>query len=96
MKSLLIAGTLALSLVGAAHANTPTLDYHGGHWPIIGTPAYSASCTIVRAWEDLSAVAYCTEDGATYHYDPDGNNPPQSVPYDGPRWPAGWYPAGTN
>jgi hypothetical protein len=61
-------------------------------WPVIGTPAYSAGCHLTHAWEDGSAVAYCPEDGAAYVYDPDGNDPPASIGYSGPRWEAGWYP----
>lgn len=59
-------------------------------WPVIGTPAYSASCTITRSWEDGSAVAYCTEDGASYVFDPDGQIYQNSAGV--PLYPAGWYP----
>lgn len=40
-------------------------------WPDIGTDAYTRSCAIVRFWEDGSARAYCTEDGAAYTFDPE-------------------------
>lgn len=59
--------------------------------PPIGTSTYNAGCTIEAAYEDGSAVAYCPEDGVTYVYDADGNNPPGFVNYTGPRWDAGWY-----
>ncbi len=59
--------------------------------PPIGTIAYSQGCTVTHAWEDGSAIAECPEDGVMYAYDADGNNPPASVGYTGPRWDAGWY-----
>lgn len=43
-------------------------------WPVIGTPGYSASCEIVQAWEDGSAIATCREDGAVMAFDPDGSD----------------------
>ncbi len=58
-------------------------------YPIIGTPAYDASCTITQEWEDGSAYAYCAEDGATYLHDPDGQ-PYAGFP-DNPVREAGWY-----
>jgi hypothetical protein len=80
---------LALSLTThTAHA-ADTLTYESQHGrgtltlPYIGTPAYSDSCTITHAWEDHSAIAYCTEDGATYHFDPDGDITSGKAP--------GWY-----
>ncbi len=57
----------------------------------IGSPAYSRSCTIVEAWEDHSAIAHCTEDGATWAYDPDGS-PEIAGTTRTPSWGAGWYP----
>lgn len=85
IASALVAGYALVTVALPAHA----ADLNGR--PIIGTPAYSAGCALTQAWEDGSAIAYCPEDGATYVYDPDGNNPPASVGYDGPRWDAGWY-----
>jgi hypothetical protein len=41
-------------------------------YPVIGTPAYDASCQIVTEWEDGGAKAYCAEDGETYLFDADG------------------------
>jgi hypothetical protein len=79
--------TLAVGFASAddAHDNAQA-------FPDIGTRAYMHSCTITHAWEDHSAIAYCAEDGVTYSYDADGNDPPASVAYTGPRWSAGWYP----
>ena len=56
-------------------------------WPAIGTPAYSRSCTIIDFWEDGSARAYYTEDGALMAYDPDGDVTTGKQP--------GWYPVTT-
>lgn len=69
MKSLLAAFTIALTLsAGAASAHTG-----GTHaYPVIGTPAYDASCTIVDEGDDF-VRAYCREDGETYLFDFDGN-----------------------
>lgn len=48
-------------------------------WPAIGTPEYSRSCSVYRAWEDGSAYATCWEDGANYVFDPeDGEWTPMS------------------
>jgi hypothetical protein len=70
------------------------LTFTGAHGtltlPDIGTPAYSASCTITHAWEDGSARATCTEDGATYSYDPDGS-PTINGRTRIPARDAGWY-----
>jgi hypothetical protein len=88
-RTLIALAALALSLTThTAHA-ADTLTYESQHGrgtltlPYIGTPAYSDSCTITHAWEDHSAIAYCTEDGATYHYDPDGDITTGKEP--------GWY-----
>ncbi|HEX2673444.1 MAG TPA: hypothetical protein VHM25_21330 [Polyangiaceae bacterium] len=65
-----------LALAGAALLALALLPGHASarEYPIIGTPAYNASCAIVREYqEDGSALAYCTEDGETYYYDVDGN-----------------------
>lgn len=63
--------------------------------PYIGTPEYNRSCTITRAWEDHSAEAWCSEDGALYvwTFDPDGQYVP-NIPGNPVRQP-GWYPMTT-
>ena len=49
----------------------------------------TTECVVQHAWEDQSKIVSC---GTTsYIYDPDGNDPPAYVGYDGPRWSAGWY-----
>ena len=78
MKKFAILALTALSLTLPAHALeagplTAQVDGRLHVWPVIGTDAYSASCSLTGAWEDHSATAYCTEDGATFHYDPDGD-----------------------
>jgi len=69
---------------------------------VCAIPAYAAllpaplpsvpyeGCVIQVAYEDGSKIATCGT-GVSYAFDPDGNDPPASVPYDGPRWEAGWY-----
>lgn len=70
---------LALGVFTGAASAGDTLTYNSPAsgrtltLPYIGTPVYSDSCTITMAWEDHSAIAHCTEDGATYVFDPDGN-----------------------
>ena len=62
-------------------------------YPPIGTPAYSAGCTITHEWEDGSAIAYCPEDGETWAFDADGG----FAYLDGMRWyyraPGTWFVA---
>jgi hypothetical protein len=67
-RALIAAAALALALTTHTASAQRFTDY-----PIIGTAAYDASCTITHEWEDHSAIAYCTEDGATYAFDADGN-----------------------
>src|SRR5580765_2869768 len=74
------AAIFGIGVAIGASAQEPTPDYlqrsfhgHTYHWPLIGTAAYSGSCQITKWWEDGSAIAYCTEDGSWYAYDPDGN-----------------------
>jgi hypothetical protein len=89
--SLTFAGLcLGASPVSAAELSAQFHD-HTYVWPEIGTSAYSASCELTQYWEDGSAVAYCTEDGETYVYDPDGQ-PVPNVP-DNPVREPGWYVA---
>lgn len=64
-------------------------------WPDIGTAQYTRGCEIVRAFEDGSATAWCSEDGALYvwTFDPDGQYVP-NIPGNPVRQP-GWYPMTT-
>jgi len=70
------APTIKRALAGAALIATCLLPTYARAqeraYPIIGTPAYNASCQIVTEWEDGSARAYCEEDGETYLFDADG------------------------
>lgn len=61
-------------LAGAALLTALALPGHASarEYPIIGTPAYDASCQIVTEWEDGGALSYCEEDGETYLFDADG------------------------
>ena len=72
-----------------------TVNGHVYHWPDIGNAQYSRSCEIVRAFEDGSATAWCSEDGALYvwTFDPDGQYVP-NIPGHPVRQP-GWYPMTT-
>lgn len=76
--------------LGPAGFDVTIADGQRYQLPIIGTPAYSASCYIAAAWEDGSAHAYCQEDGAGYTFDPDGQ-PVAGIPSNPVRCP-GWYP----
>lgn len=90
MRSIL-AGTAALMLALPLSVSAHTGDRMFTDYPLIGTEAYDAGCTIVREFEDHSAIAYCPEDGETWVYDADG----QSVPgvANNPVREPGWYVA---
>jgi hypothetical protein len=99
--ALLVGGTAAVAAQNPAvsdsellyvsrHQNTDG-TYSALLFPPIGTPAYSRSCYVQIAFEDHSAIAYCAEDGATYHFDADGQYVP-NIPANPVREP-GWYPA---
>lgn len=62
--------------------------YGTQEWPYIGTPEYSRSCSIIDFYDDGWATAYCTEDGAMYVYDVDGQTSPNTagVPVRQPGW----------
>lgn len=94
-----LAATLALA---AALCATPalaresfTIDPPSGAFPAyelpyIGNTLYSDSCEIVQAFEDHSAIAYCTEDGVSYVYVPQD----QRIPLHGISFlkrAAGWH-----
>lgn len=79
MNTLLLA--LTVTFCGTSHTLPP-----------IGTEAYSASCTITHTFEDGSATAYCTEDGATYFWDSDGQPAMSHTPHRFPKRSAGWMP----
>jgi hypothetical protein len=66
-------GIMVLAVLLSLFTAQPASAQRFTDYPIIGTPAYNASCTITREWEDHSAIAYCSEDGATYAFDADGN-----------------------
>lgn len=74
----------ALTLCASA-APTGALTYHDHVWPDIR----DTNCVITHAWEDGSARAHCTDHD--WVYDADGNDPPASIGYHGPRWEPGWY-----
>lgn len=61
------------AIIAACLLPSPASAHTGGthDYPVIGTPAYDASCTIVREWEHGSAVATCG-DGYHYVFDADG------------------------
>jgi ribosomal protein S27AE len=67
-------GTIKKALAGAALLATLLLPAHASahEYPVIGTPAYDASCQVVTEWEGGGALAYCEEDGETYLFDADG------------------------
>lgn len=87
---------LALALLtGTTHA-AETITYESPTsgrtltLPFIGTPAFSDSCSIYAAWEDGSALAFCSEDGTRWAHDPDGQSVPGIV--SNPVREPGWYP----
>jgi hypothetical protein len=78
-------------LVYVSRSQNADYTYNALVFPPIGTPEYSRSCYVKIAFEDHSAIAYCAEDGVTYHFDADGQYVP-NIPANPVREP-GWYPA---
>ncbi len=73
-------------------ALTYTSPFSGrtAEFPPIGSLKYSESCIITHVWEDMSARAYCAEDGAVYFYDSDGQPVPGITA--NPVRGIGWFP----
>lgn len=86
-----IVGSLLFGGSASAHTtHLPSPDFPDFQLPPIGSIAYDRGCDVYYTAEDGSALAYCPEDGATYHFDPDGPAHLEDgrVVSDGPR---GWY-----